>query len=205
MSRVTLALCPDSLHGPPRAQSPFAHRGCYLRCRAVSPHVSRHYPTFIAPTGSCAHPTPASCLGITLVHQVFAGCCQPRLGVGPSRRSLCDSFSTCLDPYPGGSWGALTRFFPHDNGLPDVRARSAPGHFPHSNFRAELVFGAAAIRSSSGPPIGSPSRLLLPQRLLTLGSHGFSVHASLGLLPPRAGDMLTVRFGQLTVRRLSLL
>jgi hypothetical protein len=35
------------------------------------------------------------------------------------------------------------------------------------------------------------------------GSRGFYVHAYLGLLPPRAVDMLTVRFGQLTVRGLS--
>jgi hypothetical protein len=34
-------------------------------------------------------------------------------------------------------------------------------------------------------------------------SRGFYVHAYLGLLPPRAVDMLTVRFGQLTVRGLS--
>ena len=37
-----------------------------------------------------------------------------------SRRYLRESFSTCLDPYPGGSCGALIRFFPQDIGLPDV-------------------------------------------------------------------------------------
>ena len=35
------------------------------------------------------------------------------------------------------------------------------------------------------------------------GGHGFYVPAYLGLLPRRAGDMLTVRFGQLTVGGLS--
>ncbi len=34
---------------------------------------------------------------------VFAGCCQPLLGHGPSRRYLCKSFPGCLGPYPGGS------------------------------------------------------------------------------------------------------
>ena len=96
--------------------------------REVLPHVSRHYPAFIAITGSCANPKPSHRLGITLGQQVFAGCCQPLLGVGPSRRSLCESFSACLDPYPGCSCGALTRFFPPDIGLPDVRTRSAPGN-----------------------------------------------------------------------------
>ena len=61
-------------------------------------------------------------------HQVCAGCCQPLLGEGPSRRCLCASFPACLDPYPGGSCGAHTRFFPHDNGLPPVRTGSALHH-----------------------------------------------------------------------------
>ena len=69
--------------------------------------------------------TPSSCLGFTLAHKVFAGCYQSLLGGGPSRRYLCESFSACLDPYPGGSRGALAHFFPRDNGLPNVRNRSA--------------------------------------------------------------------------------
>jgi hypothetical protein len=94
----------------------------------VTHPVSRHYPAFIATIGSCANPKPSHRLGVTLGQRVFAGRCQPRLGVGPSRRSLCESFSACLDPYPGGSCGAHTRFFPQDIGLPDVRTRSAPGN-----------------------------------------------------------------------------
>ena len=58
-------------------------------------------------------------------HPVCAGCGQPLLGEGPSRRCLCASFPACLDPYPGGSCGAPTRFFPHDSGLPPVRTGSA--------------------------------------------------------------------------------
>ena len=37
----------------------------------------------------------------------------------------CASFPACLDPYPGGSWSASTRFFLHDSGLPRVRTGSA--------------------------------------------------------------------------------
>ena len=37
----------------------------------------------------------------------------------------CASFPACLAPYPGGSCGAHTRFFPHDSGLPPVRTGSA--------------------------------------------------------------------------------
>ncbi len=111
----------------PSAQSPFAPSRCCLLCRG-SPHVGRRYPAFLALTGSCVNPKPSPCLGITLTHLVFAGCCQPLLGEGPSRRYLRESFSTCLDPYPGCSHGALTRFFPRDNGLPGVENRSALGN-----------------------------------------------------------------------------
>jgi hypothetical protein len=65
--------------------------------------VRGHYPSFIAHTGSCVRPKSSSCLGFALVHQVFAGCCEPLLEVGPSRRYLCRSFSRCLAPYPGGT------------------------------------------------------------------------------------------------------
>jgi hypothetical protein len=85
-------------------------------------------PCVIAHTGSCVSPQPSSCLGRTLGHQVCAGCGQPLLGGGPSRRCLCVSFPACLDPYPGGSCGAHTRFFPHDSGLPPVRTGSALHH-----------------------------------------------------------------------------
>src|SRR5215475_6494437 len=50
----------------PSAQSPFARARCDLARHDVTHHVSRHYPTFIAPTGSCASPPPSSCLGRTL-------------------------------------------------------------------------------------------------------------------------------------------
>jgi hypothetical protein len=48
------------------AQSPFARARCDLARHDVTHHVRRHYPTFIAPTGSCASPPPSSCLGRTL-------------------------------------------------------------------------------------------------------------------------------------------
>ena len=39
---------------------------------------------------------------IHLVRGVFAGCDQPLLPPGSSRRYLCESFLRCLSPYPGG-------------------------------------------------------------------------------------------------------
>ena len=44
------------------------------------------------------------------------------------RRYLCESFPACLDPYPGCSCGAFTRFFPQDFGLPHVLNGSALGN-----------------------------------------------------------------------------
>ena len=68
---------------------------------------------------------PSARLQHSLARAVFAGCCQPLLEVGPSRRYLCESFSTCLNPYPDCSCGALTHFFPQNNGLPGLLNRSA--------------------------------------------------------------------------------
>ena len=113
---------------PPCTESPFASLRCYLPEDSVYRYLSPHYPALIVTQGSCARPTPSHLPRLSLRQWVFAGCCEPRLGIGPSRRCLCESFSACLDPYPGGSRGAYTRFFPQDNGLPDVRTRSAPSH-----------------------------------------------------------------------------
>src|SRR5262245_19716106 len=40
---------------------------------------------------------------LTLCHTALAGCCEPLLDEGPSRRYLCASVPACLAPYPGGS------------------------------------------------------------------------------------------------------
>ena len=68
---------------------------------------------------------PPIAFSLSLGQWVFAGCYPPLLEVGPSRRYLCESFSTCLDPYPGCSCGAFTRFFPQNYGLPSCLTRSA--------------------------------------------------------------------------------
>ena len=94
------------------AQSPFARSGRYPSRRGFHNLLSRHYSAVFAHTDSRVGPRPSSCLEFNLVHQVFAGCCQPLLGIAPSRRYLRESFPTCLDPYPGCPCGALTRFLP---------------------------------------------------------------------------------------------
>ena len=58
------------------------------------------------------------CFSLGLVRGVSAGCYQPLLPAGPSRRYLCESFLECLGPYHGGTWSAFACFFLHVIGLP---------------------------------------------------------------------------------------
>jgi hypothetical protein len=108
---------------------------------------------------------------------------------GATRRCLCESFSACLDPYPGGSRGACTRFFPQDNGLPDVRTRSAPSHIHTATsvwacFRGcnhSLMFRPADLLATPIAPTAAPLRtgqpwLLRPRlsRFVTSPSSGYA-------------------------------
>jgi len=86
----------------------------------------------ITPTGETCTPSPARTLllghrsyglirqsrlalpsfGLSLVQEVFAGCYQPLLPPGSSRRYLCKSFLGCLVPYPGGPTECIYLFLP---------------------------------------------------------------------------------------------
>jgi len=68
--------------------------------------------------------------GLSLVRGVSAGCYQPLLPAGPSRRYLCESFLGCLDPCHGGMWSAFACFFLHVISLPPSLSRSAFPHLP---------------------------------------------------------------------------
>ncbi len=75
---------------------------------------------------------------------------------------------------------------------------------PQNDFMRAFDFEAAGISLCSGLRVCSPSRSFRPWNIpSTPGRHGFYVHAYLGLLPPRAVDMLTVRIEQLTVEGLT--
>ena len=90
-------------------------------------HVRGSYPSFIAHTGSCARPNPSLPVSaLALYGWVFAGCCQPLLGDGPSRRYLHNPCVGAWTPTPPRSAGALTRCLPG-------------GHRPHLSFNR---FGA---------------------------------------------------------------
>ena len=75
--------CPSS---PAMTESPFAPLRRYLAEGPVTRDLDGHYPIVIAPTGSCARPHPSSFLWWSLGPEVCAGCGEPLLRYGPSRR-----------------------------------------------------------------------------------------------------------------------
>jgi hypothetical protein len=60
--------------------------------------------------------------GLSLVRGVSAGCYQPLLPTGPSRRYLCESFPGCLGPCHGGTAECTCLFLP-------PRHRPSPVHY----------------------------------------------------------------------------
>ena len=109
----------------PSAQSPFARARCNLARRGLNGPRRRVLPRLHRSYGLMRQSSSLLVPRWYPQHPVCAGCCQPLLGAGPSRRYLCASVPACLDPYPGSSWSASTRFFLHDIGLPLVRNGSA--------------------------------------------------------------------------------
>ena len=121
--RFRLNVRDPSRPDPPSAQSLFARLGCYLRRRGVSHPVSRHYPAFIAHTGSCARPNPSHRLrslpwpvGLCRLSPVPAGRWPfPTLSLQSLRR--------CLYPYPAASFRCTCSFLPRRQ-RPHVREQT---------------------------------------------------------------------------------
>ncbi len=122
--------------------------------------LSRSYPTFIAHTGSCARPKSSCFLQPRLGQQVFAGCYEPLLEDGPSRRYLCDPCIGAWVRTPPRLVGALVRFFPSSIGLPLGSRGSAPGKYPTTQLSVGKLLGAATIRLPSGSHTCLAHRLL---------------------------------------------
>ena len=103
--------------GPPRAQSPFARSRRYLYRRNVSCITSEGItpPSSLIWTHATDQNPPADFS--LLIQQVFAGCCQSLLGVGLSRRYLCNPCIGAWTLTPGCLSGAFVRFFPENYSL----------------------------------------------------------------------------------------
>ena len=115
--------CDGSFSLPPCAESPFAQTRCYLLWHDVLHHVRRHYPSFIAHTGSCARPKPSCFLQPQLGQQVFAGCRRPLLGKWPFPALSLQSLHGCLDPYPAAFPRCIYPFLPGEH-RPHVRSET---------------------------------------------------------------------------------
>jgi hypothetical protein len=153
-----------------------------------------HYSSFIAPTDSCVNPvwrSPTSAFG--LVREVFAGCYQPLLLPGFSRRYFCESFLRCPSPYPGGLLSAFAWFFPSiHRPSPSFDWVSFPLPSVNTTFHGS-AFEAAAISLCSGLRACLPPRSFLPLQVPLQGRRGFYVRAERASLPSHASDMLSAR------------
>ena len=115
-----------TIQGPPRAQSPFARWKRYPHRRDVYRSTSEG----VTPPSSLLRThapdqNPPSVFGLSLDQRVFAGCCQSLLGVGPSRRYLCNPYIGAWTLTPGCLSGAFVRFFPESDSLTSVAPSSA--------------------------------------------------------------------------------
>ena len=134
--------------------------------------------------------------GLSLVRGVSAGCDQPLLLAGPSRRYLCESFPGCLGPCHSGPVECIWLFLPPRHRPSPVHYRGRIPAFPRQNdFMTDPFFETAAISLCSGPQVCSPPRSFLPLPLIAAGSRGLYLRAEHASLPLHASDMLTTRPG----------
>ena len=103
--------------------------------------------------------------GLSLVPGVSAGCYQPLLPLGPSRRYLCASFLGYLGPCHGASAECTCLFLPPRHRPSPVSYRGRLPASPRPNdFLTDPFFEPAAISLCSGPQLCSPLRSFLPLR-----------------------------------------
>src|SRR5437667_90748 len=109
--------------------------------------------------------------------EALAGCYQPLLLPGLSRRYLCESFLRCPSPCPGGLLSAFAWFFPSiHRPSPSFDWVSFPLPSANTIFRGS-AFEAAAISLCSGLRVCSPPRSFPPLQVPLQGSRGF-LHSS---------------------------
>ena len=90
--------------------------------------------------------------GYCLVPGVLAGCYQPLLPAGSSRRYLCESFLRCLGPYYDGLQVACACYFPCNIGLPSKGYRSAYRKHPLKRLHSGRSFRSCSHFFMFRPP-----------------------------------------------------
>ena len=149
-----LALPPSGRRGPPPARTLLPGHGSYgliRQSRSALPYF-----------------------GLSLVRGVSAGCYQPLLPAGLSRRYFCESFPGCLGPCHGGSAECTCLFLPPRPRPSPVHYRGRLPAYPRQNdFATDRFFETAAISLCSGPQVCSPPRSFPPLRLIVAGRPRF--------------------------------
>jgi hypothetical protein len=166
--RLRSALSPTTVlkMEPPSAQSPFAGCRCYRHPGDVDRLLRGHYSRSSLLQTHSSIPFGSPLLRPNLVRGVSAGCYQPQLLAGPSRRYLCESFPGCLGPSYGGFVECTCLFLPPRPRPSPVDYRGRLPAFPRPNdFTTDLFFETAAIPLCSGPQVCSPPRSFPPLRL----------------------------------------
>src|ERR1035441_5312985 len=116
---------------PPNVQSPFARVRHYPNTEGSNFYPLRgHYASIIARTDSFADPCGSSSFSLSLDHEVFAGCYQPLLPPGSSRRYLCESFLRCFIPYHGCPSKCIYLFLPSSHRPSPIPHESASSFNP---------------------------------------------------------------------------
>ncbi len=99
--------------GPPSAQSSFACHQRYGCQGGVQHHLEGHYRLLLRSYELMRQTCSLLRIGVsTLSPAVLAGCCEPLLGTGSSRRYLRNSFLRCLVLNPDGSTECTCLFLP---------------------------------------------------------------------------------------------
>src|SRR5260370_9604786 len=92
------------------------------------------------------------CFGLSLVRGVSAGCYQPLLPAGLSRRYLCESFPGCLGPCHGGTAECTCLFLPPRHRPSPVHYRGRlPAYSRRNDFMTDRFSTLQPFRSVQAP------------------------------------------------------
>ena len=133
---------------------------------------------------------------VSLLPQVFADCCQPLLGQGPSRHYLCNPCVGAWTPTPRCPSGAQSRFFPENIGL-TLSVTGSPHQFAPAMqlLQGKLFRGCSHFIMFRLPRLLDPK--VAPTAAFQLGGRAvYTTHPSVGCLP-RVVVSLRIRIGQL--------
>ena len=162
-------------------------------------------------------PSPLPDFGLGLARGVFAGCHQPLLLTGPSRRYFYQSFLGCLSPYPGGFAECTCLVLPQPHRPSPVEKwvgfplLSREHDFSRTLFRScsyfvmfkpPSLFASQVVPTAAGSLAGQP-RLLRPSRtcVVTFARIGYAIGPTTGNWPSE--DFHLARFVVLSTAPLS--